>query len=501
MFIELAPGVRFRIVGKHINLLRYLSQRKISDKVEDKFPDLEIIIDSAALGHLASEVAVEDLQKEIANLGVFSHISFRFKCKRNQPLSDLEIQCLQNLLVKLPQNMRCEKVSIEFPSDQIYLVGILSLIEVLKNVRSLYGLDISGSHMPPLEIAKRSGIFKELAKLQSINFANCEGFDDAYLEEVSKAEPKLRAINIFGANLKNLESLKILFQHFCLEKLDISRTHLVSLNPQDFCELIAKDKTLTSLSLAHCALPNVVTLAVIDRINDKSSNLRAINFSGNVISLEAAQGIAVALKTNRLDELRIGECRVENEAIAEIIRGIAQSRSLRVLDLSGVSLAADFENFFNAILRKNIEELSLNHCEISEENLTKLLAMPVKILNVKYANFDFREESLEMLSRNLTLQFLNLNYSFAPHADKVKVFEAALVCNMVREDLGVKDLLDVSGIRAVEISPERLVELGSEAKNIATKIRADKDAGFSVSPVAVSKIDGLEKAFEGNHEF
>lgn len=504
MYFELARGARYKRFSCQPDIFAYLRKRPVSLKPRKlEFPDLEIVIDSAALAAFSAPEDILMLKDRIDELGIFSQISLRFSCIRNtqaQPFHITEIETLQNLLTILPKKMRCQNVGIILGGNQIHTVGIYCLFAVLQEVRNIDEIDISNSDLPLFDPVLAAEIFTKFAKIKFLNFSNCQNFNREYLQQVADKCLDLKSLNISRCHLSGSASLEILLKDMALESLNISCTHLVLANQEEFVRLLKENKTLTSLNIARCGIGEVVMLGVLEAVMEKDSHLRAINFSENRLTPSVATSIREVLSQGYLEELKLASCQINDAMMSDILTGVAQSEFLQALDLSG----SDFSNhkfkeqlFWAISTAKNLTSLSLSACQISENDLPRLLTMHLENLNLAFGDFRFGDESLQILKRNLELQSLNLDLSLNQNANKVEIYEAATVCNLVRRNLGVNNFLNVSGIDiAVEISAQRMEELRAEAAATAQEIRDERKVrtGNLITPLEGGKVSTKEGA-------
>lgn len=483
MYFELVRGIECRVFGGQSKILDYLKKREASLKSKNhKFPDLEIVINPRALEipfAPESKFALE-LKERIFALGIFSRASIKFSCMHNadSPFSEREIKAFQNLLMILPKNIRCQNVGIILPGNQIHDVGIQCLLAVLRDVGNIDEIDISGSKLLPFNSDLVAQIFAQFSAIKFLNLSNCTNFDHNYLRAISDYCSVLKGLSVSRCDLYNRENLAILLKFMRLESLNISQTHLARQDQVEFLRLLRENKTIKSLNMSRCGIDDSVMLGVLEVVMNQDSPLCAINFSENRLSQEVVTSIINALSRDCLEELKLASCQINEQLMSNILTGVAQSKSLRVLDLSEFNFSTPKfkEQLFGAIYAaKNLTSLSLNACQISENDLPRFLTTRLKTLNLGFGDFRFEPASLQILKQNLDLQSLNLNFSLNSNANKVEIYEAIMVCNMVRKNLQVNDFLNVSGFDgAIKIMPGRMEELKSEAAKIAQEITAKK---------------------------
>jgi Ran GTPase-activating protein (RanGAP) involved in mRNA processing and transport len=505
MYFELMCGVKYKVFRRQTGVFRYLKERAVSSKsTKPKFPDLEIVINQDALAAFSTPESIARLKESIGELGIFSKISFKFLCMRNANIwsfSRREAVVLQNLLMILPKDMRCQNVAIALAANQIHEVGIQCLLAVLQDVRDIDEIDIGSSQLPPFDRAVVAEIFSKFSAIKFLNFSNCENLDHQYLRAISNHCPVLKSLNVSRCNLSDRANLPILLNLMRLESLNISQNYLAQQDQAEFLRLLSQNKTIRSLSMARCDIDEFVMLGVLEVIITQVSPLCAINFSGNRLSEAVAFSTRIALSRGYLKELRLSNCSIDEAQMSNILDGVSNSESLQVLDLSEFNFSSpeSKEQLFEAIsAAKNLTSLSLNNCQISENDLPKFLTTHLKTLNLGFGDFRFEPANLQILKRNLDLQSLNLTFSFNRNANKVEIYEAIMVCNMVRKNLQIDDFLNVSGLDvATEISPQRMDELKSEAAEIAQKIKEERrlKAGFAIAPEVFRALAGEDLRF------
>lgn len=492
MYFELARGVKYKVFRRQPDIFGYFKERAVSLKPKKlKFPDLEIVINQDALDTFSTPESIARLKESIGELGIFSKISFKFLCMRNAKIyhfSERETAVLQNLLMILPKDMRCQNVAIILAADQIHEVGIQCLLAVLQDVRNIDEIDIGSSKLPPFDRAVVAEIFSKFSAIKFLNFSNCKNFNYQYLQTISNSCPVLKSLNVSRCDLSDRENLPILLNSLRLESLNISHTNLVAQNREEFLQLLRENQTIRSLNVASCDIDEFVMLGVLEIVMRQDSPLRAINFSENHLSQAVVFSIGRALSSDCLEELRLSNCRIDEAQMSNILDGVSNSKSLQALDLSGFNFYnPEFkEQLLEAIsAAKNLTSLSLNGCQISENDLPRFLTTHLKTLNLGFGDFRFEPANLQILKRNLDLQLLNLSFSLNGNANKVEIYEAIMVCNMVRKNLQIDDFLNVSGLDiAIEIMPGRMEELKSEAAEIAQKIKEERGlkAGVVILP-------------------
>ena len=262
----------------------------------------------------------------------------------------------------------------------------------------------------------------------------------------------LEHLNLSGCQLLEMDIIKILeeLKQNCLLKYFNLRSNtlhtlkvpsnacedVISRAVQSLADVINNNTFFEYINLSNCGLSGS-EVAYITTALSGSSHLQFFNISHNVITEEAAVGVASVITNNiSLEHLYMSNCGLKEDCIETVIDVLLLCRYIRTLDLSKNQLA---EKRIFDIVHNNamMEHLSLSHCSSifsSDVDHSKFSHS-----NVKYLNFDSNDISLSaanaiasFISMSGIIEYLNISNCNLSEDSLLKILSALMEINTLQ---------------------------------------------------------------------
>ena len=174
-----------------------------------------------------------------------------------------------------------------------------------------------------------------------------------------------------------------------LVDLDLSRNPLGDTGALSLARLMTKDSPLSleALQMDRCGLHDAGVKGLLEKI-PVSSRIRFLDMSGNEFGVSGMFPICRLLRGDtgiQLEELRLTNARIKDDAVVDLFNAICQSSGLQSLDLSGIPLVPRALDACTTMIRSNasVRELKVSIADrISSSHLSKAILINPSLLNV-----------------------------------------------------------------------------------------------------------------------
>eukprot|EP01080_Neovahlkampfia_damariscottae_P006971 gene6971-11137_t len=257
----------------------------------------------------------------------------------------------------------------------------------------------------------------------------------------------LKKFEFFNLNLNSSGMIQSIQDHMNLESLSLVRTKKIGKAIGNFLQV---NSHLKSLSIAKSEISND-DVRIISEVLLEKNTLTYLSLSRNLISENGAFFLAIAIVTNTtLEHLAIENNNIGSIGMKHLLNSLEINESLRILDVSRNNISDDGIKEFNKfnglksfklnnnnikngklvskfISNSSLKTLHISHNMIegdvkhimdileSNKNLTTLDVACNQITNESSASIG------NMLSKNKTLQFLNLSGNYIKEFEYIAI--------------------------------------------------------------------------------
>ena len=299
------------------------------------------------------------------------------------------------------QNVSIMDVECNYTFDQLYAQThhYLALGYCIANSKSIWRLELNFSVSTMEVLMLVLGLQDcETQPTYTIKSINWKGYDDETCGKLFAQAPEY-----FTTHTETLH-----LQHFS--------THNLTL----FCQWLPTCQ-LKTLSL-HCLLPHNIT--IVSRVLTEVPTLKILNIRGSTFTLQGMQAFASMLQHNQsLTEIDVSSCTIDSDfytsnCISYLTRALHTNTTLRVLNISDVSMGEEETLAMAVMLKFNRALKKLNICENSVGERGALAIAEMLKYNTTLKVLDMRFNSIcergalamaESLEQNTTLSVLNMS--------------------------------------------------------------------------------------------
>jgi hypothetical protein len=350
--------------------------------------------------------------------------------KLNETVKGLNISLIDDFLLhSLIQNfttqfsiekLKCSKLGINNE-------GIRLLEDYFKYNRSLNKLKIDKNNLQALGPIK--DVFSSIyPRLRSINFSMNKIVDFVSLGKILESGSNIQKLNLSKVQMNTLENFNETFidanKFSNLVTLDLSFNYV---NLNFLSELLSKARNLRKLVINKIKCDD--NPEEIKQFGKAfiTSNLETIHFNfnntqHNVLFFEGfsmAQPDQVVFKAKKL---KLFKTTIEDETCQKLFSTISSLDCFAELDFSYVTIT-NYESMATSLSTvKNLKVLNISNSELSEEKLkhlstlvesnSSLTTLDIEKNSLSSISKDTFENLCKSLSKNSSLQKLNLNYTF-----------------------------------------------------------------------------------------
>ena len=283
------------------------------------------------------------------------------------------------------------------------------------------------------------------------NVSDCVADDIEFI----LASTKLEELYLGRNTLQQVGIIKIakaLRDNSTLKVFDISNNDINIKAANSIADSLANKYKLEQLFLNGNALQTEGIIRIINKL--QSTSLKVFNISQNNIRSIAASSIAnLLVKNTELEELLLGDNILQTEGIIKIIKGLRNTTSLKVFDISNNDISSKAANDIAYVLSKQVK---LENVNLGRNNLQDDLIIIVKKLN-HYPNL----KVLDIHDNNATTEIAH--------------FLAAFLCcqnKLEKLYLGGNDLVSIEMLQALQRF-SGLTALDISWTNVSDKVKED----------------------------
>ena len=272
---------------------------------------------------------------------------------------------LVTLILKNESELRWNQSNVLRPT------GVVRFLSAFRNITTIKVLNISGTEFTELEVDTIATVIGENVQLENL-WLGGKVVNDALVSDgdtLFKGDKQLVSPNQLKAYLRNQEMFP--------------------------CKLLLK------LFLALKFKPN----------------LKRLDFSGNVITEELAEQLAIVLaNSTKLETSLLGGCSLGNESVNLIAKSLSNISTLKHLDLSNNEITEDSVIFSIIEANTGLEKLRLHRNCLHSTGGHRLSDAIVNLKNLKELSIDqyiiSRNMALKLLSANTNRKLLVYNHDY-----------------------------------------------------------------------------------------
>ena len=332
-------------------------------------------------GNDMTDDSVSDMKAMIGNNEQLQKLCLP-NCVLDQNSLVVIIQAMQTLLLLQHVDLNRNRIEDGLASDVAILIANNSHLKQLKFARlklKQSGFDYLKTHLIKIEGLKYLKIvgctftYQDVVNFGTVidNTSRIHGLDLSYSKALCEAE-----ILYISLKLKNLSSLKRLYLNDII---------ITDQGEFEIINVICNNINLEYLEMAGCNLSTKFTSAI------KCRNLVHLNLSNNNnIGKEIQQLLSFVSFNIKLKTLLLSNCQLKSRESKEVFETLKTLKHLRCVDLSANLMTDDAANGIAAMMinNKDIQKLILPDCVFTQNSLRTVIQSMQTVSSLLYIDFN-----------------------------------------------------------------------------------------------------------------
>ena len=177
-------------------------------------------------------------------------------------------------------------------------------------------------------------------------------------------------------------------------------------------------ETLEYLNISNCKVREYALIGITQKLSSLES-LRNLDISGNGVTNEVANHVAVAIRGNRkLECLNVSNCCISEHGLFIIFNALSHLSSLAHIDVSLNKIPNTLDEEIVNVISHNtkLAHINLHKCDLRAEVFMKIMLSLEKQSFLNHLDFSHNEVNSEIVSmlcsiivNNVALEYLNVS--------------------------------------------------------------------------------------------